>query len=238
MICCLPPSPALQMPVKGLEPAKLAADQSVGAAFMRDPLTYKGGIRCAAAHALNAVNPAALGLALSFASTTSAASSCCSSLSLAPFSLCTHPLPLSRRTRVGAEVLAAVDQALAFAGRITAPLLVQHGADDDICRVEGSRRYLQLMRAAAATPLVAGASPAEPRHHDATLKEYPGLYHELFQEPSHGAVLDDLVEWLEAHMHSKAKTTASNGAATDADADAALAFSSGGKRATRRRNPA
>lgn len=36
------------MPVKGLEPAKLAADQSVGAAFMRDPLTYKGGIRCVA----------------------------------------------------------------------------------------------------------------------------------------------------------------------------------------------
>lgn len=180
-----------KMPVKGLEPAKLAADQSVGAAFMRDPLTYKGGIR----------------------------------------------------TRVGAEVLTAVDQALAFAGRITAPLLVQHGADDDICRVEGSRRYLQLMRAAAATPLVAGASPAEPRHHDATLKEYPGLYHELFQEPSHGAVLDDLVEWLEAHMHSKAsgskaKTTASNGAATDADTDAALDSSSGGKRATRRRNPA
>lgn len=164
---------------------------------------------------------------------------------------------------MGAEVLSAVDQALAFAGRITAPLLVQHGADDDICRVEGSRRYLQLMRSAAATPLVAGASPAEPRHHDATLKEYPGLYHELFQEPSHGAVLDDLIEWLEAHMHvkssvggSKGKTAASqsvaattatdgtDGAASAADAGSASAdadagvSSSGGKRVARRRNPA
>lgn len=180
----------LQMPVKGLEPSKLAADQSVGAAFMRDPLTYKGGIR----------------------------------------------------TRVGAEVLTAVDTALTFAGRLTAPLLVQHGADDDICRVEGSRRYLQLMRSAS-TPMVPGSAPAEPRHHDATLKEYPGLYHELFQEPSHGAVLSDLIDWLEAHLPPTSKPTAKAVAtaaddAADAASDADAVVPGSGRRQTRRRVPA
>jgi alpha-beta hydrolase superfamily lysophospholipase len=36
---------------------------------------------------------------------------------------------------------------------------------------------------------------------ETTLRVYPGLYHELFNEtePERGAVLDDLLDWLGAH---------------------------------------
>jgi lysophospholipase len=35
---------------------------------------------------------------------------------------------------------------------------------------------------------------------DKTLKKYPGLYHEIFNEPEKDAVLDDVAGWLEARL--------------------------------------
>ena len=34
---------------------------------------------------------------------------------------------------------------------------------------------------------------------DKTLKIYPGLYHEVFNEPERGQVLGDVEAWLAAH---------------------------------------
>jgi alpha-beta hydrolase superfamily lysophospholipase len=66
---------------------------------------------------------------------------------------------------------------------LTAPLLVVHGSDDRLIPVEGSRL---LVDAVGST--------------DVELKIYPGLYHEVFNEPEQEQVLDDVVAWLNARL--------------------------------------
>jgi alpha-beta hydrolase superfamily lysophospholipase len=62
---------------------------------------------------------------------------------------------------------------------LTAPLLVVHGSDDRLIPVEGSRRLVGSV----------GSSDVE-------LKVYPGLYHEVFNEPEQDQVLGDVVSWI------------------------------------------
>jgi alpha-beta hydrolase superfamily lysophospholipase len=69
------------------------------------------------------------------------------------------------------------------AASLAAPLLVVHGFDDRLIPVEGSHQL------AAAV----GSSDVE-------LKVYPGLYHEVFNEPEQDQVLDDVVAWINARL--------------------------------------
>ncbi|WP_120313596.1 alpha/beta hydrolase [Mycobacterium alsense] len=62
---------------------------------------------------------------------------------------------------------------------LTAPLLVVHGSDDRLIPVGGSRRLVECV----------GATDVE-------LKVYPGLYHEVFNEPERDQVLGDVVSWI------------------------------------------
>ncbi len=71
----------------------------------------------------------------------------------------------------------------AQAAQLTMPLLLIHGEADPICPVAGSR----TLNGAA------GAS-------DKTLKIYPGLFHEIHNEPQQAEVLDDVAAWLTARM--------------------------------------
>jgi alpha-beta hydrolase superfamily lysophospholipase len=66
---------------------------------------------------------------------------------------------------------------------LTAPLLVVHGSDDKLIPVEGSRQLVAAV----------GSSDVE-------LKIYPGLYHEVFNEPEQEQVLDDVVSWINARL--------------------------------------
>ncbi|SPM33396.1 Lysophospholipase, alpha-beta hydrolase superfamily [Mycobacterium rhizamassiliense] len=66
---------------------------------------------------------------------------------------------------------------------LTAPLLVVHGSDDRLVSVEGSRRLVGSV----------GSSDVE-------LKVYPGLYHEVFNEPEQDQVLGDVVSWITARL--------------------------------------
>lgn len=66
---------------------------------------------------------------------------------------------------------------------LTAPLLVVHGSDDRLIPVAGSHRLLECV----------GSTDAE-------LKVYPGLYHEVFNEPEREQVLDDVVSWITARL--------------------------------------
>ena len=70
-----------------------------------------------------------------------------------------------------------------LAAKLTAPLLVVHGELDKLVGVEGSRMLAEN----------AGSS-------DFALKVYPGLYHEVFNEPEKDRVLDDVVAWIEVHV--------------------------------------
>jgi alpha-beta hydrolase superfamily lysophospholipase len=60
-----------------------------------------------------------------------------------------------------------------------APLLVVHGSDDRLIPLAGSRRLIGCV----------GSTDVE-------LKVYPGLYHEVFNEPERDQVLDDVVSWI------------------------------------------
>jgi alpha-beta hydrolase superfamily lysophospholipase len=66
---------------------------------------------------------------------------------------------------------------------LTAPLLVVHGSDDRLIPVEGSRRLV-------------GSVGSD----DVELKVYPGLYHEVFNEPERDQVLGDVVSWISKRL--------------------------------------
>ncbi|MET4047568.1 lysophospholipase [Rhodococcus sp. 1163] len=62
---------------------------------------------------------------------------------------------------------------------LTLPVLLQHGSADKLADISGSRSIAES----------AGST-------DLTLEVYDGLYHEIFNEPEHDRVLDDLIAWL------------------------------------------
>jgi alpha-beta hydrolase superfamily lysophospholipase len=91
------------------------------------------------------------------------------------------PLVLRRMTLgLGAAFLGAVGRTLPAAGRVQVPMLLLHGADDSLCPAEGSRRF----HAALAAP-------------GSGLRIYPGLRHEILNEPERDTVLQDLIGWMQ-----------------------------------------
>ena len=92
-----------------------------------------------------------------------------------------HPLRL--RARLGAEMLRAIDEVAAGLPRLTMPVLVMQGSDD-----------------ALVDPSAAAYVYDRVGSRDRTIRIYPGLYHEIFNEPERDQVLDDLVQWVLARI--------------------------------------
>jgi alpha-beta hydrolase superfamily lysophospholipase len=67
--------------------------------------------------------------------------------------------------------------------QVRVPLLILHGTADRVAAVEGSRELFQ--RAGTA---------------DKTLRLYPGLYHEVLNEPEKEQVLADLIAWIDRRV--------------------------------------
>lgn len=88
------------------------------------------------------------------------------------------------------ELFAAMHAIQADAAGITLPMLVLHGGADAMTSPDGSRFLHQHI----------GSS-------DKTLKIYPGLFHEIFNEPERAEVLADVLAWCESRLparsHSK-----------------------------------
>lgn len=63
------------------------------------------------------------------------------------------------------------------------PLLIVHGGDDPICPPEASARFFEQVSA-----------------QDKERHEYPGYLHEVFNEVGREKVLQDVQDWLEAHL--------------------------------------
>jgi alpha-beta hydrolase superfamily lysophospholipase len=80
---------------------------------------------------------------------------------------------------VGRAMLEVSETMPRRAPALTAPLLVVHGAEDRLVPLAGSRRLVECV----------GST-------DVTLKVYPGLYHEVFNEPERDQVLCDVVSWI------------------------------------------
>jgi lysophospholipase len=96
--------------------------------------------------------------------------------------------PLVHHGKVPAGIARGmVVNAESLPGRLPAlriPLLLLHGGEDGLANVNGSR----MIAATAASD-------------DLTYTEYPGLYHEVFNEPEREQVLDDLDEWIRPRLN-------------------------------------
>jgi alpha-beta hydrolase superfamily lysophospholipase len=82
-----------------------------------------------------------------------------------------------------AELFAAMQRIQASAAEITLPLLLLHGGDDAMTSPSGSQFLYDNVGS-----------------EDKTLKIYPGLYHEIFNEPEREEVLGDLLDWCEKQL--------------------------------------
>ena len=87
------------------------------------------------------------------------------------------------RARTGHELLKAQTEVLARMGEITLPLLVMHGGEDRII-----------------DPAAAGEVYSRIGSSDKTNKEWPGLYHELMNEPERDEVFRYIFQWLQERL--------------------------------------
>lgn len=85
--------------------------------------------------------------------------------------------------RLALELLRRPDEALARAAAVRVPLLIVHGEADPLCDVEGSRAFQRALGAERAA-----------------LITYPGLLHEILNEPEWPQVLGDVHGWIEKHV--------------------------------------
>ncbi len=81
------------------------------------------------------------------------------------------------------ELCAGMNAIQAGAANISLPMLLLHGGADVMTAPEGSRFLYEHI----------GSS-------DKTLKIYPGLYHEIFNEPERTEVLAEILSWCEARL--------------------------------------
>ena len=89
------------------------------------------------------------------------------------------PLVHLRMTlRFGAELLGAMQRTAGGGADLGLPALMLHGGDDPICDPAASRTF-------------ADAAP------DCSYRCYPGLRHEILNEPERDAVLGDIQRWIE-----------------------------------------
>jgi len=85
--------------------------------------------------------------------------------------------------RLGAELLKGIQWLRAEASGIDLPALLMQGSMDKIVDPGDAQLLHDLISSS-----------------DKTLKIYPGLYHEIFNEPERDQVLADVQAWLEAHI--------------------------------------
>ena len=88
--------------------------------------------------------------------------------------------------RLGKEFMDAMAAAQAGAPKIRLPILLQHGDHDSLASVAGSH---YLFDHVAST--------------DKRLEIYPGLFHEIYNEPERDAELDELIGWFDAHVGAR-----------------------------------
>jgi alpha-beta hydrolase superfamily lysophospholipase len=81
------------------------------------------------------------------------------------------------------EFFAAMDTLEKEAGTLDLPLFILHGGDDSMVLPEGSELFYRLVSS-----------------RDKTLKIYPGLYHEVFNEPERDDILAEVLGWCEKRL--------------------------------------
>ncbi len=85
--------------------------------------------------------------------------------------------------RLAAELLKAMQRLRLEAAEIVMPVLIMQGSEDKLVDPDGAQLLHDII----------GSS-------DKTLKIYPGLYHEIFNEPERDQVFADMQAWLGEHI--------------------------------------
>ncbi len=85
--------------------------------------------------------------------------------------------------RMVRELFAGMHAVQAGAQGITLPMLILHGGADAMTSPQGSQYLMDHIGS-----------------EDRTLKIYPGLYHEIFNEPERAQVLEDVLAWCEKRL--------------------------------------
>ncbi len=85
--------------------------------------------------------------------------------------------------RMVAELFGAMQRIQSEASRIRLPMLILHGGEDPMTSPGGSRFLHDAISS-----------------QDKTLKIYPGLYHEIFNEPERQQVCADLLAWCDRQL--------------------------------------
>jgi alpha-beta hydrolase superfamily lysophospholipase len=85
--------------------------------------------------------------------------------------------------RLAGELLKAMLRVSAELQKITLPFIVLQGCDDKLVEPAGAQMLYEKSSSK-----------------DKTIKMYPGLYHEVFNEPERAMVLKDVEMWLAAHV--------------------------------------
>ena len=92
------------------------------------------------------------------------------------------PLVFRRMTTsLASELMGAIERTAVAADRVRVPLLMLHGEADPICPVAGTRSFFEGL-------------VVEPRR----IQIYPGLRHEIFNEPEQARVFEDVLAWANA----------------------------------------
>ena len=95
--------------------------------------------------------------------------------------------PLVRHSPItaaaGAEFIRHADTIMDAAQTIALPTLLMWGEADELCPPAGAEALAKAI-----------TSP------DLTAQAYPGLYHEIFNEPEREEILDTVVDWLNRHV--------------------------------------
>jgi len=87
--------------------------------------------------------------------------------------------------RLGAEIIKTMQEVTKQAAQITLPILIAQGSADRLVDPAGAQLLYDSISST-----------------DKTIKMYSGLYHEIFNEPEHEQVLNDVKTWIEAHVGS------------------------------------
>ena len=85
--------------------------------------------------------------------------------------------------RLGAELLKAMKRVTEQAPKIRLPIMIVQGSDDKLVDPSGAQLLYDLVSSK-----------------DKTIKIYNGFYHEVFNEPEHEIVLNDVKIWIETHL--------------------------------------
>lgn len=90
------------------------------------------------------------------------------------------------RMRTASEMALAGEDALERASSLTVPLLIMHGEIDTLTSPRGTERFFER-----------ASSP------DKTLRIWPGMKHEVFNEVDGATVIAYTLDWLDSHVTSR-----------------------------------